>query len=129
MSTDLAADDAIDWGDDLPPTTAEKGYAGDWPRVRAWVLARHIEKFGYVCPGYMREPHESHDLDGHHIVPLSEGGESVPGNVKILCGTCHGRLHAFRRHPRKRCPAGHLCMRLPTGSPTCCGHHGDRLGE
>lgn len=111
-----------DWnlGPPLPPTTSEKGYDGDWEKLRRWCVARHVEKHGWLCPGFMREPHPSRDLTGHHVVPISEGGESVPGNVAILCRACNTREAIYRRHPRKRCPAGLVCKRLPTGSPTCC---------
>jgi hypothetical protein len=44
----------------------------------------------------------------------------VPGNVKILCRACNSREQVFRRHPRKRCPAGRTCPRPPSGTFTCC---------
>jgi hypothetical protein len=113
---------AIDWGPDLPPTTSEKGYGSDWERLRRWCVRRHVGTFGWTCPGYMREAHPARDLQGHHRVPLSERGESIASNVEIWCSACHGRLHAFRQHPLpKRCPAGRVCYRPPSGSPICCG--------
>lgn len=29
----------------------------------------------------------------HHIIPVSNGGETIPGNLVTLCGGCHRRLH------------------------------------
>ncbi len=112
-----------DWylGRPLPPTTGEKGYDADWERLRAWCVARHIERHGYGCPGFMVPAHKSHDLTGHHIIAISDGGESVPENVAVLCRGCNSREQVYRRHPRKRCPLGLVCRRLPTGSLVCCG--------
>lgn len=114
--------ETIEWGDDLPLTTGEKGYDGDWERLRAWSVHRHVLRFGWTCPGFMVPPHVSRDLQGHHRIPLSEGGESTVANTAIYCSSCHGRLHARQRHPLpKRCPDGRTCRRPPSGSPICCG--------
>jgi 5-methylcytosine-specific restriction endonuclease McrA len=110
----------FDWDDDYPLTTVERGYGEGWPRLRAWCIRLHVSKHGWVCPGFMVPAHPSHDLTGHHVLALSEGGESVPGNVAILCIGCNSREATYRRHPRKRCPLGLVCRRLPTGSPLCC---------
>ena len=121
VSFDQAADD-IDWGwPDLPPTTTEKGYSASWERLRRWCVERHIESHGNVCPGFQVPAHESYDLTGHHIVAISDGGESVPANVAILCRSCNSREAAYRRRPWKRCPDGHRCNRPPDGSFACCG--------
>ena len=106
---------------DLPLTTSEKGYGTDWEKLRAWCLRLHISRHGWTCEGFMCPPHPSRDLQGHHRVPLSEGGESIPSNVKIYCSTCHGRLHAYRQHPWSRCPAGGTCPHPPSGKTFCCG--------
>lgn len=29
----------------------------------------------------------------HHVVPLSQGGFHVPGNVRLLCVNCHRLIH------------------------------------
>lgn len=112
-----------DWnlGPPLPPTTAERGYGDSWPRLRAWCIARHVERHGWWCPGFMVPAHRSRDLTGHHIIAISDGGESVPENVAVLCRGCNSREQVYRRHPRKRCPLALVCKRLPTGSPVCCG--------
>ena len=124
MSTDLADDQAIDWGDDLGPTTAERGYDTDWERLRRWVIRHHISRHGWTCPGFLVPPHPSRDLTGHHRVPLSEGGESTVENCAVLCRGCNSREQVHRRHPLpRRCPDGHVCTRHePTGSFACCGH-------
>ncbi len=108
--------------DPMPPTTAERGYDADWERLRDWCVARHIERHGPMCPGFMCDPHPSDDLTGHHVHAISEGGDNVPGpaGVKVLCRSCNVREARYRQHPWKRCPAGITCNRLPTGSPYCC---------
>jgi 5-methylcytosine-specific restriction endonuclease McrA len=32
-------------------------------------------------------------LELHHVVPRSEGGRDVDGNLRLLCGGCHGGRH------------------------------------
>jgi 5-methylcytosine-specific restriction endonuclease McrA len=121
---------SIDWDDDLRATTAERGYDSDWERLRGWVVRRHVAKYGWTCPGLLVPAHPSRDLTGHHIVPLSEGGENVASNVAVLCRGCNVREQVRRRHPLpKRCPEGHPCPRPPDGNFACCGHHGRPLGE
>jgi hypothetical protein len=33
------------------------------------------------------------DLYKHHIVPVSRGGLEYEGNLILVCGTCHGKIH------------------------------------
>jgi len=33
------------------------------------------------------------DLEVHHIIPVSEGGASCPGNLVTLCRDCHCAVH------------------------------------
>ena len=37
--------------------------------------------------------HSEKNLSVHHIVPLSEGGDSTLHNLQVLCQTCHARIH------------------------------------
>lgn len=54
-------------------------------------------------------------LDGHHVVPRAEGGQSTFDNAVLLCGGCHRLLHEgdfrLKREPAnvKNAPAG--CVR------------------
>ena len=36
------------------------------------------------------------DLSVHHIIPLSEGGDSTMGNLRCLCFSCHQKEHGRR---------------------------------
>lgn len=41
-------------------------------------------------------------LEFHHIIPLNNGGETVPENLALLCPTCHRSVHetAYRSNNR-----------------------------
>lgn len=66
-------------------TTTERGYGGQWPRIRARVLfdeplCRHCAEGGRVTA--------ASEVD--HIVPLSRGGARLDRrNLQPLCGECH----------------------------------------
>jgi hypothetical protein len=108
---------AIDWEfDPMPPTTAERGYSAAWERASAKAIARWVEEHGWVCPGFMCEAHPSRDLTGHHVHAIADGGDEVPSpaGIRVLCRGCNVR----EAHYLKRCPAGVVCNRAPTGSPT-----------
>ena len=49
-----------------------------------------VQVHGWVCPGYGRAAHESHDLTADHIAPLGKGGDPF-GPVQILCRSCNSR--------------------------------------
>ena len=36
---------------------------------------------------------QEHDLQYHHLVPLSMGGENKPSNIVVLCAPCHQIWH------------------------------------
>lgn len=40
----------------------------------------------YIC-------HSTENLQLHHIIPLSHGGENIENNILTLCGECHGKVH------------------------------------
>lgn len=40
------------------------------------------------------------DLDIHHIVDLSKGGTNEASNLKVVCKTCHDKIHGTV--PRRR---------------------------
>jgi 5-methylcytosine-specific restriction protein A len=55
-----------------------------WHRTRAAVLARA----GGVCEECRAAP----ATDVHHIVARHLGGSDDPGNLRALCGACHGHI-------------------------------------
>jgi 5-methylcytosine-specific restriction endonuclease McrA len=65
-------------------TTAERGYAGDWPKIRA----RHLAQFPdcTVCGD------KANHVD--HIASRARGGTDYEGNLQSLCHSCHSRKTA-----------------------------------
>lgn len=51
--------------------------------VRAWV-----QRNGWVCPGWRREPHPAQDLTADHVDPLGLGGPQS-GVLAVLCKPCN----------------------------------------
>ena len=60
--------------------------------VRAWVAVN-----GWVCPGWRRAPHESHDLTAAHMVAVAHGGTHGP--LSVLCRGCNSRQRTESTHP------------------------------
>ena len=59
----------------------ERGYGGDWPRVRLAVLAEEP-----MCRACGEQP--ATDVD--HIVPMAQGGSQWDwANLQPLCHRCH----------------------------------------
>jgi 5-methylcytosine-specific restriction endonuclease McrA len=56
-----------------------------WNVIRRQILQRD----GYRC----QICGQREDLSVHHIIPLSEGGDSTSGNLRVLCHTCHQKVH------------------------------------
>jgi 5-methylcytosine-specific restriction enzyme A len=56
--------------------------------VDAWVA-----EFGYVCPGWRRDPHPSTDLTADHVVPFAATGDEGTELV-VICRSCNGRKSA-----------------------------------
>jgi len=57
-----------------------------WPRMRSEVLKRD----NYTCQACGARGIISDDLEVHHIVPVSKGGECLdPENLITLCKKCH----------------------------------------
>jgi len=59
-----------------------------WNVIRRQILQRD----GYRC----QICGEQKDLSVHHIIPLSMGGDSTTGNLRVLCHTCHQQVHGKR---------------------------------
>lgn len=37
-------------------------------------------------------------VEGHHIVPVNEGGEDAEANILVLCTMCHKHVHHVRTY-------------------------------
>jgi len=92
-------------------SVAERGYAGDWPRIRARVL---IEE-----PLCRRCGEDSRHVD--HIVPKSQGGTDDRANLQALCSRCHSKKTASEDggfgNPGTRKPGGDLREKCGRSAP------------
>jgi 5-methylcytosine-specific restriction protein A len=63
------------------PTTAKRGYDGEWQRFRRWFVARHPT---CVDCGALA-------VDVHHVVPIGEQPslKLSEANCVALCKSCH----------------------------------------
>jgi hypothetical protein len=61
-------------------------------RRRAQAVADWVAVNGWVCPGWHRDPHESHDLTADHVTPVAWGGGDGP--LTCLCRSCNSRRGA-----------------------------------
>jgi 5-methylcytosine-specific restriction endonuclease McrA len=86
--------------DDVPPTTAERGYGTSWRRLSRAIIRRHVQRHGWSCPGYGVASHFSRDLTVHHVVAYAEGGDGTSTNAMVLCRGCNAREAADRRRKR-----------------------------
>jgi 5-methylcytosine-specific restriction protein A len=68
-------------------TTAERGYAGDWPKARATCLR--------LSPQCLACGNPATEVD--HIVPISRGGTHCQDNLQSMCTGCHATKHARER--------------------------------
>src|SRR3990167_147808 len=66
------------------PTTAERGYGGEWHKIRA----EQLSLAPYCCQ--CRQPASHVD----HIRPLKCGGTNDSNNLQSLCASCHSRKTA-----------------------------------
>jgi len=76
-------------------TTAQRGYGGDWPKIRLAKLAQNPVcefQFPPTCTGWASE------VD--HILPLSQGGTNEGSNLRSTCKACHCRHHK-ESHPAR----------------------------
>lgn len=59
---------------------------------RARVVAEHVARFGWWCPGYGVPGHESTDLTADHVLAVANGGADGP--LQALCRACNSRKGA-----------------------------------
>ena len=67
-------------------TTAERGYGGNWARLRRMVLAEEP-----VCRACAAGGRVALATDVDHILPKAKGGTDVRTNLQPLCHECHSR--------------------------------------
>ncbi len=66
------------------PSASARGYGGNWPKLRAYVLAG--EPLCRECKGWGRLVPAT-DVD--HIISRSRGGTDDLANLQPLCHACH----------------------------------------
>jgi hypothetical protein len=90
------------------PSVAGEGYQNgalkNFYNVKQYVLHRD----DYKCQSGQKIKH-SQTLHVHHKIFRSQGGTNAPGNLVVLCQTCHDALHAgeIALPPQKRSKTKH----------------------
>ena len=56
---------------------------------RSKAVAEWVSANGWICPGWDRPPHPSHDLTAAHRIPVAGGGADSP--LACLCRACNSR--------------------------------------
>ena len=59
-----------------------------WDVIRQAILKRD----GYCCKLCLSD---DTTLQVHHLIPVEQGGETVPANLLTLCDLCHGIIHPW----------------------------------
>lgn len=57
---------------------------------------------GSVCKCVTKHIPKPMELHVHHIWPIGEGGQDVPGNTVVLCPTTHSNVHKLWRLYERR---------------------------
>jgi len=68
-----------------------------WTRLSKRMIARHVGRYGYVCPGDGPEhpAHPTRDLTLDHVLALIDGGAPFdPANTRVLCRSRNSELGA-----------------------------------
>ena len=76
-------------------TSDQRGYTRQWHNLAKQMIAEQ-PWCTWLDDPRCRWSGDVRDLTGDHIVPLSEGGESVRENVRILCRACNTRARHLR---------------------------------
>lgn len=87
-----------------------QGYGPAWRRLRTRVLIEEP-----VCRGYLGEC-DKPSMEADHIVPLSQGGQSVRENAQGLCLSCHHRKTVDQGRGSKNVYANAIRVRLLSGN-------------
>ena len=99
-----------------------------WRRLRGRLLAAHVGRHGWQCPGLDGEhpPHPSTDLTIDHVVPLRDGGELLDvENLRILCRRANSARRSDDRGSHKAgdgpadtpLPVGSVRVQVPRSFP------------
>lgn len=67
---------------------AQRPYTWTERQRRAQAVEAWVQVYGYLCPGWRRDAHESTDLTADHITPVAAGGRE-DGPLAILCRACN----------------------------------------
>ena len=96
-----------------------------WARLSKRMIARHVGKHGYICPGDGPEhpAHPTRDLTLDHVLALIDGGAPFdPANTRLLCrsrNSANGARLVNARRADRGCPhAGSGLLEL-RASQTC----------
>lgn len=79
---------------------------GTWKRLRAAAIKQHIREGIGACRkcGVMLDydtPQLPNSAEADHIVPYSQAGQDVIGNIEIICRLCNQRKgDGTRKRPR-----------------------------
>jgi hypothetical protein len=79
-----------------------------WQRLSARLVAAHVARFGWVCPGDPPEhpAHPSRRLSADHRLAMIEGGARLdPANLRVLCLSWNSTLGARTINARRRAVA------------------------
>ncbi|MDD1723894.1 MAG: HNH endonuclease [Methanospirillum sp.] len=74
-----------------------------WNMIRRFALERDGNRC-QICG-------DEKELSVHHLVPLSDGGDSTARNLLVLCHSCHQRIHGKRKPENGRRKKFHVRIR------------------
>lgn len=72
----------------------------DWRKRSSQAIAAHVERHGWMSPGFGVPPHPSTDLTLDHVTPLAAGG-ALLGVTSVLCRGCN-TLKRWAQTPTRR---------------------------
>lgn len=87
--SDICKEKFMAWLED-EPATLRGTRPPFWNIIRRSILERDNHQC-QICG-------KREDLSVHHIIPLSAGGDSTAGNLRVLCHPCHQKEHG---HPAR----------------------------
>jgi 5-methylcytosine-specific restriction protein A len=71
--------------------TTRTHYQGDWSTTSQRIRTQWVTTHGWVCPGWHRPTHPSHDLVVDHVTARSRHA------LAVLCRSCNSRKSATER--------------------------------
>lgn len=70
----------------------------EWDRIQAAVAAGVNARDGFACRCCGRQKGSGVAIHKHHLTFRSRGGADTMSNELLLCGFCHGMIHARQLH-------------------------------